>query len=85
MNKTVSIIGFLILTAVVLSVFGYATYMAWTLQPVAGVVVTTILLGLLYKIVSEAQKLSKAEVDDFFSKKNLLSFVAVVSAVFVTY
>jgi len=85
MNKTVSIIGFLILTAVVLSVFGYATYMAWTLQPVGGVVVTTILSGLLYRIVSEAQKLSKAEVGNLLSKKNLLSFVAVVAAVFVTY
>ncbi len=85
MNKTVPVIGFLILTAVVLAIFGYATYMAWTLQPVGGVVVTVIALGLLYKIASEAQKLSKAKADALFSTKNLLNFVAVVAGVFVTH
>ena len=84
MKKTVPTIGFLILTAVVLSVFGYGTYIAWTVQPVGAIVMTIILLGLLYKIASEAGKLSKTEAGDLFSQKNILSFVAVVGGVFVT-
>ena len=84
MKRTVPTIGFLILTAVVLSVFGYGTYIAWTLQPVGGIVMTIILAGLAYKVASEAGKLSKTEGGDLFSQKNIMSFVAVVAAVFVT-
>jgi hypothetical protein len=85
MNKSVPVIGFLILTVIVLAVYGFGAYQAWTLQPIAGIAMTIILLGLVYKIASEARGLSKVEVEGVFTQKNLLNFVAVVGGVAVTF
>ncbi len=83
--KSVPVIGFLILAIMALSIFGFATYQAWTTQPLVGVIATLLLLGLLYTFVSEAQGLSKAKAEALFSQKNLITFAAVVVGALVSY
>lgn len=81
MNKTVPVIGFLILSVLVLSLFGFATCEVWRLsQPVGGVIVAIIFLGLLFKIVREGQGLSNVKMDGVFTQKNRLNFAAVFIA-----
>ena len=85
MNKIAPAIGFLILSLIVLAVYGLGTFEAWTLQPVAGIVLAVITLGLVYKIASLARDLGKVQVGDVFSQKNLLNFVAVIGGLVVTF
>ena len=85
MNKTVPVIGFLILSVMVLLLFGFASYEAWISQPVGGVVVTLILLGLLFEIVREGQELSKVKLDGVFTQKNLLNFASVFFGALISY
>ncbi len=86
MNKAVPVIGFLILSVLVLSLFGFATYEAWALsQPVGGIVVAIILLGLLFKIVREGQELPKVKLDGVFTRKNLLNFASVFFGALISY
>ena len=63
MNKVTPIIGFVLLSIMVLLLFGFASYKAWTLQPAVGVVMTFILLGLLFEIMSESKEVRKVKSD----------------------
>ena len=85
MNKIAPIIGFLVLTIIVLLVYGLGTIEAWGLQPIAGIALTIITVGLVYKIANLARDLPKARMDGIFTQKNLLNFVAVVGGVIVTF
>jgi len=85
MNKTVPIIGFLILTAMTLAVFGFATYEAWNLQPVGGIIGALVVLGLLYTVFKESQGLAQVKAGNVFSRRNILSFAAVVAGSLISY
>jgi len=85
MNKTAPIIGFLVLTVIVLAVYGLGTIEAWSLQPVAGIALTIITLGLLYKIATLARGLPDIQWEGTFTQKNLLNFVAVIGGLVVTF
>jgi len=78
MNKSVPVIGFLILSIVALLIYGFAVYNAWTMQPIVAVLITVGLIGLLYTLIKEGQGLSEAKADNLFSQKNLLLLVAVM-------
>jgi len=78
MNKTVPVIGFLFLTILALSVYGFAAYDAWTLQPAIGVLLTVGLIGVLFTLFNESKELSKAKADALFTQKNLFNVIAVV-------
>ncbi|MFB0556873.1 MAG: hypothetical protein ACETVW_03355 [Dehalococcoidia bacterium] len=85
MNKVVPVIGFVILSIMVLLLCGFASYEAWTLQPVGGVVMTLILLGLLFEIVRESKELRKVKSDSVFTQKNLLNFASVFFGALISY
>jgi hypothetical protein len=85
MNKFAPIIGFLVLTVIVLAVYGLGTLEAWGLQPIAGIALTIITLGLLYKIATLARGLPSIEWEGVFTQKNLLNFIAVIGGLIVTF
>jgi hypothetical protein len=85
MNKIAPIIGFLVLTVIVLTVYGLGTLEAWGLQPVAGIALTVITLGLLYKIATLARGLPNIQWEGVFTQKNLLNFIAVIGGLIVTF
>lgn len=84
-DKIVPVIGFLILSVMVLLLFGFASYEAWILQPVGGVVVTLVFLRLLFEMVREGQELPKVKLDGVFTRKNLLNFACVFFGALVSY
>ena len=83
MNKIVPIIGFVVLSVMVLLLFGFTTYGAWTSQPVGGVVMTLILLGLLFEIYREFRELPKVKLNGVFTQKNLFNFLAVLAGALI--
>jgi hypothetical protein len=85
MNKAVPIIGFLVLSIMVVMLFGMAAYEAWMLQPVAGVLVTVALVGLILQIVTEGRKLASVSPSGVFTHKALRNFLSVFVGVFVSY
>lgn len=85
MNKVVPVIGFVILSIMALLLGGFASYEAWTLQPVGGVVMTLILLGLLFEIVRESKEIRKVKSDSVFTQKNLFIFISVFVGTLVNY
>jgi len=85
MNRITPIVGFLVLTIIVLLVYGLGTIEAWGLQPIAGIALTIITLGLLYKIANLARGLSNVQADGLFTQQNLLNFLAVVGGLVVTF
>jgi len=81
MNKSIPVIGFVLLAVMAVAVYGAAAYDAWTLsptQPVIGVLLIVGLVGIVFTLLNESKSLATAKVDALFSKKNILSFVAVV-------
>jgi hypothetical protein len=78
MNKSIPIIGFVILAVMALLVYGFAVYDAWTLQPIIGILLTLGFIGILFTLFNESKGLAAAKADALFSRKNILSFVAVV-------
>ena len=81
MNKSIPVIGFVLLAVMAVAVYGAAAYDAWTLsptQPVVGILLIVGLVGIVFTLLNESKSLATAKVDALFSKKNILSFVAVV-------
>lgn len=81
MNKSIPVIGFVILAVMAVGVYGAAAYDALTLpptQPVIGILLLLGLIGLLFTLLNESKGLAAAKADALFSQKNILSFVAVV-------
>jgi hypothetical protein len=85
MNKSIPVIGFVILAVMALLVYGFAAYNAWTVQPVVGIVLTLGLIGILFTLFNESKGLAAAKTDALFSNKNILSFVAVVVGALVSH
>jgi len=85
MNKSIPVIGFVILAVMSLLVYGYAAYDAWTLQPVVGIVLTLGVIGILFTLLNESKALAAAKTDALFSNKNILSFVAVVAGALLSH
>ncbi len=85
MKKVFPLIGFLTLSVMTLLLFGFASYEAWTLQPVGGVVVTLVLVGLLFETVREGRKISTLKSAGIFTRKNLLNFASVFFGALITY
>jgi hypothetical protein len=78
MNKSIPVIGFVILAVMALLVYGFAAYNAWSLQPVVGILLTLGVIGILFTLLNESKGLAAAKADALFSNKNILSFVAVI-------
>jgi hypothetical protein len=81
MNKSIPVIGFVLLAVVAVAVYGAAAYDALTLpptQPVIGIVLIVGLIGVLFTLLNESKGLGAAKAEALFSNKNILSFVAVV-------
>ena len=85
MNKSVPVIGFLILAIMALSVFGFAAYNALTSQPLFGVILAVLFLGFLFTLLNESQALSSAKAENLFSQKNLINAACVLVAALVAY
>lgn len=79
MNKSIPVVGFLVLALMSLLVYGYAAYDAFILQPVVGVLLALGVIGILFTLFNEGKALSTARADALFSNKNIYSFVAVVA------
>ena len=85
MNKSVPVIGFLILAIMAASVLGFATYQAWTSQLVFGVILTVLALGFVFAVFNESKALSSAKVEGLFGQKNLITLLSVVVGGLVAY
>jgi len=83
--KSVPFIGFLILAVMAASVFGFATYQAWTSQFVFGIILTVLLLGFLFTIYNEFKGLSKAKAAGLLSQKNLITVACVIVGALTAY
>lgn len=83
--KSIPVIGFLILSIMALSVFGFATFKALTSQPIFGVILAVLLLGFLFTLLNESKALSSAKADNFFSQKNLITLASVIVAAVAAY
>lgn len=85
MNKSVPVIGFVILTILALSVYGFAVYNAWMSQPLFGILLTLGVIGLLFTLFNESKLLSGQKAGNLFTQKNLLIFLSVVVGTLVSY
>jgi hypothetical protein len=85
MNKSIPVVGFLILAVMALLVYGYAAYDAFVLQPVMGVVLALGVVGILFTLFNESKALSSAKADALFSNKNIYSFLAVVAGALLSH
>ena len=85
MNKSIPVIGFVILAVMALLVYGYAAYDAWMLQPLFGILLTLGVIGILFTLFNESKALAAAKADALFSNKNILSFVAVVAGALLSH
>ena len=85
MNKSISLVAFVILAVIALLVYGFAAYDAWTLQPIVGILLTLGLIGLLFTLFNESKSIAPAKANEFFSQKNILSFVAVVAGALLSH
>ncbi|MDD5081967.1 MAG: hypothetical protein PHU08_01200 [Dehalococcoidales bacterium] len=85
MNKSIPVIGFVILSILVLAAFGMMTYQAWLSTPVSGIILTLVLLGLVFEVVREGRDLPKVKISGFFTRKNLLNALAVVIGALISY
>jgi hypothetical protein len=85
MNKTVPVIGFLILAIMAISVFGFATYKALTTQILFGAILAVLLAGFLFTLWNESKALSSAKAENLFGQKNLINVACVLVAALVAY
>ena len=88
MNKSIPVIGFVILAIMAVAVYGAAAYDALTLpptQPVIGILLLLGLIGVVFTLLNESKSLAAAKTDALFSKKNILSFVAVVAGALLSH
>jgi hypothetical protein len=88
MNKSIPVIGFVILAFVAVAVYGAAAYDAFTVppaQPIIGVLLVLGLIGIAFTLLNESKSLAAAKTEALFSKKNILSFVAVVAGALVSH
>lgn len=85
MNKSIPVVGFLILAIMALLVYGFAAYNAWTVQPIVGILLTLGVIGILFTLFNESKTLAAAKADALFSNKNILSFVAVVAGALLSH
>ena len=88
MNKSIPVIGFVILALMAVLVFGAAAYDAFTVppaQPIVGVLLVLGLIGLAFTLFNESKGLGALKADGLFSNKNILSFVAVVAGALLSH
>ncbi len=85
MNKSVPVIGFLILAIMALSVFGFAAYNALTSQVAFGVILAVLFLGFLFALLNESKALASAKAENLFGQKNLINLACVIVAALVAY
>ena len=58
MDRIISIVGFLVLSSMVLLLFGFTVYHAWILLSLGEVIVLAVMLGLIFEIYCEGRSLS---------------------------
>lgn len=88
MNKSIPVIGFVILALMAILVFGAAVYDAFTMppaQPIIGILLALGLIGLLFTLFNESKGLGALKADALFSNKNILSFIAVVAGALLSH
>jgi hypothetical protein len=88
MNKSIPVIGFVILALMALLVFGAAAYDAFTVppaQPIIGVLLALGLIGIGLTLFNESKGLAASKADALFSNKNILSFIAVVAGALLSH
>jgi len=88
MNKSIPVIGFVILAIMALAVYGAAAYDAFTVppaQPVVGALLVLGLIGIAFTLLNESKGLPALKADVLFSNKNIVSFIAVVAGALLSH
>ncbi len=84
-GKLVPTIGFLILSAMVLLLFGFTVYEAWILHSVGGVIVLGVLFGLLLQLRHECKDVAHLSSTGLLTRTALFNFLAVLCGAIFTY
>ncbi len=84
-GKLVPITGFLILSAMVLLLFGFTVYEAWILHSVGGVIVLGVLFGLLLELKDECKGVTCPSASGLLTRIALFNFIAVLGGAILTY
>lgn len=85
MNKSIPVIGFLVLSVMALMVFGSAALEAFKTAPVIAIAIVVTLVGLLYQLSAEAKTLPGVNAASPFAQKNLMNFAAVVVGALISF
>lgn len=85
MDRGLSIAGFIILSSMVLLLFGFTIYHAWILHSLGEVIVLAVMLGLIFEIYCEGRSVSAKVPDKDSLWSNAIIFLAVVCGAIITY
>ena len=72
------IIGFVLLSTLVITLYGFIVYEAWVLHSIGGFVVAVILLGILLALWQEAKAIQKTSAKRASRREMLFDFLAVL-------
>lgn len=84
-NKTLRIAGYLILSAMVLLLFGFTFYHAWSLHSLGKFFVPLTIVGLVYEIVSEGIRCKNALPKAYDIANDVKIFIAILLGAIITY
>jgi len=84
-DRTVPILGFLLLSVMVVVLLGFTVYQSWVLHSALGIVVTLALIGAIYEMLREGRRVPCVQLGEVLSWESVRTVASVLVGALLAY